>query len=123
MTDEMIEAVARAIWEGQDLSEDGDWEITKRVCGKDNWEVEECYRQARAAIKAHCESLAKAGLGIRPREPTVEMINGLKTGQLKDSHILKATYDAMCVKVYQAMWDAHPDKPDGCPLLASRRLS
>ena len=98
MTDEIEEAVARAIWDSQDAAEDGDWEITKRVCGKDNWEVEECYQQARAAIAAHKSTLAKAGMGIRPRVATVTMCmaTAAPSGDQADNF-----------RLWQAMWDVY----------------
>ena len=92
MTDEIEEAVAAAIWDSQETSEPGDWEITKRVCGEDHWEVKECYQQARAAIAAHKSALAKAGLKILPREPTQEMGGGPRAKM-----------------IWRDMWDEYPD--------------
>lgn len=105
MTDEVIEgAVARAIREARNEA------MGRTTPYPDHFKH---YREARAAISAHKSALTKAGLGIRPREATKKMVDGLGTGQLKNSYVLKATYDAMCIKVYKAMWDAYPDKPNG----------
>ena len=54
------------------------------------------------AIEAYLNSLAKAGLGIRPREPTEVML-----GEGKPDDRL----GTMCTQIWQAMWDA--GKPDG----------
>ncbi len=101
MTDEMIEAVARAIFD--------------TAVGADKWdnrfyteERRECAGSAKAAIKAFKEALAKAGLGIRPREPTPDQENAGR-----GSFDLTKSGRENCVLVWQAMWDAHPDKPNG----------
>ena len=76
MTDEMIEeAVARAICcpNGCDVASSTRDDIAGKVaiCQAHTWD-----QTARAAIAAHKAALAKAGLGIRPREPTEEMGGG-----------------------------------------------
>ena len=97
MTDEMIEAVARAIREARN-------EVMGRTTPyPDHLSIIE----ARAAIAAHKSSLAKAGLGIRPREPTPDQENAGRC-----SFDPTKTGRENCVLVWQAMFDAHPDKPD-----------
>ena len=91
MTDEMIEeAVARAIC---CLNGGCYRKGSTKMCLASTCE-------ARHAIKAFKESLAKAGLGIRPREPTREMYTAALA--LQGS-----------LSIWQAMWGAYPDKPDG----------
>ena len=53
-------------------------------------------------IEAYHAALAKAGLGIRPREPTEAMCRAATERQR-----------LMAEAIWKAMWDAHPDKPDG----------
>ncbi|KKL62863.1 hypothetical protein LCGC14_2180940 [marine sediment metagenome] len=68
---------------------------------------------AQAAIKAHKAALTKAGLGIRPREATSEMaIEGAKAMEGWE-HTHGTVIVGQPKDVWQAMWDAHPDKPDG----------
>lgn len=69
--------------------------------------------QTQAAIEAYEKSLAKAGLGIRPRKPTESM---MKTGEkrpLGDPGIpfFDCHRNDDHVAIWQAMWDA--GKPDG----------
>ena len=88
MTDEIEEAVARAM-KNASRKTYGHWQ----PC--DELEV-----MAKAAIAAHKSALAKAGLGIRPREATREMYTAALA--LQGS-----------LSIWQAMWGAYPDKPDG----------
>ena len=94
MTDEMIEeAVARAIC---CLSGGCYRKGSTKMCLASTCE-------ARHAIKAFKESLAKAGLGIRPREATGEMLSAISGNIPPCNH----------ADAWEAMWCAHPDKPDG----------
>ena len=103
MTDEMIEAGARAIAECDGIP-DGFTDFNEYFLDH----LPHYLAQGRAAIAAHKSALAKAGLGIRPREPTPDQENA---GQ--GSFDLTKSGRENCVLVWQAMWDAHPDKPDG----------
>ena len=107
MTDEMIEAVTRAIC--KDFRE-------HLCCQNDTLHATNCFsgiydRAARAAIAAHKDALAKAGMGIRPREATEEM----RAGGRDAVHMAWEAKDARITAraVWQAMWDKYPDKPDG----------
>ena len=109
MTDEMIEAVARAICKSE-MSDVGTFgteiccqfapasqryeggENLERCCWKDSIDT------ARAAMAAHESALAKAGLGIRPRKATKEMVSA-------------ASFSANTTAIWQDMWDHY--KPDG----------
>ena len=86
MTDEPLEAAVNAFHDRY-----GSWIDAVAV-----------YPAIEAAIEAHEKSLAKVGLGIRPREPTEEMLG---EGEPNDR------LGTMCTQIWQAMWDAY--KPDG----------
>ena len=118
MTDEMIEeAVAREVHRLHPVS----------LVGVIAWknltldERDECIIIAQGAIKVYKSALAKAGLGIRPREPTEEMIkHGHAAGMRKNAiWDLFSHEQALAIQstflpaAWQAMWDAHSDKPDG----------
>lgn len=95
MTDEMIEAVARAI-----VLADGLNPLERLEAGDETlfrWEINQ--PRARAAIAAHKSALAKAGLGIRPRKPTEAMLDTAT----KNKQLLARAF-------WQAMWDEY-DKP------------
>lgn len=83
MTDEMIEVAVQAL-------------IKRRRFGGTLTE------QTQAAIKAYKEALAKAGLGIRPRKATKEM--------LQAASVFKIGVESNPPLAWQAMWDAH-EKP------------
>ena len=100
MTDEMIEAVARAM-KNASRKTYGHWQ----PC--DELEV-----MAKAAIAAHKSALAKAGLGIRPREATEEMATVGQHAYDKTACGLTDS-DSPIRAAWQDMFDAHPDKPDG----------
>ena len=88
MTDEIEEAVARAM---KDAS--------RKAYG--HWQpCDELEVMAKAAIAAHKSALAKAGMGIRPREPTEGMCRAATEKRR-----------LMAEAIWKAMWDAH--KPDG----------
>ena len=62
---ELIERVAEKIWEAAETADVGDWEITKRQAGENDWDVRETYAQARAAIAAMrepTEAMIRAGV-------------------------------------------------------------
>ena len=102
MTDEMIEAVAQAIREARNEA------MGRTAPYPDHLSIIE----ARAAIAAHKSALAKAGLGIRPREATEEMVMaGQHAYDKTDCGLTDAP--SPIEAAWQAMWDAHPDKPDG----------
>ncbi len=69
---------------------------------------------AQAAIKAHKAALTKAGLGIRPREPTeesiVEGVAALINANLDSPNGVGESDARDC---WQAIWDKYLDKPDG----------
>ena len=103
MTDEMIEAVAQAIREARNEA------MGRTTPYPDHLSIIE----ARAAIAAHKSALAKAGLGIRPREPTAESIaEGVLF--LVDANLdgPDGVGESDALGCWQAMWE-HPDKPDG----------
>ena len=112
MTDEMIkEAVARALAQCDGFTPlmykalpDGFSAKTGSVASKRRYRDE-----AHTAITAHKKSLAKAGLGIRPRDATQEMANAGWSALA----IAAGDPQAAPWPVWQAMWDKHPDKPDG----------
>ena len=103
MTDEMIEeAVARAIC---CLNGGCYRKGSTKMCLASTCE-------ARHAIKAFKESLAKAGLGIRPRELTDAMDDaGTKMFEKLDGD--NFIYQVIAESMWEAMWQAYPDKPDG----------
>ena len=106
MTDEMIEAVARAIaqvYGRQRVYDKTDrWHDSRGHCVQ----REDNRRAASAAIAAHKESLAKAGLGIRPREATQEMANAGWSALA----IAAGDPQAASWSIWQAMWDKYLDK-------------
>ena len=102
MTDEMIEAIEAAKEAHAVRRFDYSHNQLGTVAGAANTS------ETLAAIKAYVESLAKAGLGIRPREPTPDQENAGR-----GSFDLTKSGRENCVLVWQAMWDAHPDKPNG----------
>jgi len=105
MTDEMIEAVARAIAYAQ---------LTRQYVGKLKnigvaIEIDRIWPEfkpeATAAIKAHKDALAIKALGIRPKEPTKEMVQS-------GSDVSMEISAAQAFHAWQAMWDRY-EEPDG----------
>ena len=96
MTDEMIEAL-EAAKEAHALRRFGQshdqLDVGRGACNTS---------ETLTAIRAYTESLTKSGLGIRPREATEEMCRAATEKQR-----------LMAEAIWKAMWDAHPDKPDG----------
>ena len=112
MTNEMIEAVARAI--AVALKRNHIFDTESHWYASRGYEVqrEDFSKAANLAIAAHKSALAKAGLGIRPREATEEMVMaGQHAYDKTDCGLTDAP--SPIEAAWQAMWDAHPDKPDG----------
>ena len=114
MTDEMIEAVARAVCSSKGTNPDmcisgrsGTDGVTEE-CFQRAWELE--VGPAHTAIAAHEESLAKAGLGIRPRKATEEM--AMAGQHTYDKTACGLTDSSSPIgAAWQDMFDAY--KPDG----------
>lgn len=70
--DELVELMAAAHYESDSVSEEGDWEIFKRVTENNHWELGE----ARTAMYAALHVIDAAGLAIVP----VELVDPAFTG-------------------------------------------
>ncbi|KKL95222.1 hypothetical protein LCGC14_1856750 [marine sediment metagenome] len=107
MTDEIEEAVARAMKNA-----------SRKAYG--HWPpFDESEVMAKAAMAAHKSALAKAGYKILPREATHAMERAYFTTEMpkfdaRASHGKRNRNNrAKMLARWQAMWDAHPDKPAG----------
>jgi hypothetical protein len=76
MDEQMVERVARALWEADGLGVNGNawrWETIDAAT------KEPSLKRARAAIAAHKAAWQDAGYVLVPREPTTEMLDALST--------------------------------------------
>jgi len=64
-----------------------------------------------AVVEAYEKSLAKAGLGIRPREAT-DAMDAAGTNAFEKLDVNEYIYQRIADDIWQAMWDGY-EKPDG----------